>query len=319
MEEESQQTQQQGHHEEDVAAFVLFQVGGEKRLVTHQELVDEVETGNPVSVCGIAIALNVVLTTGKVPHEVTPIHEIDLVVDEETHVLDEGRLACHATVNPHVFPLEVRPLLVGADVAAVGAIHAGEEHAEFGGVDVVAFVVDDFIAVGFIFRCLDDAGPYRCPFFIEGNTVFPFHVGHEGLSVEERAVAVLFAVEVAAQGKNIFGRVLVHGGVGRRTYDDDGIGGVSDEDDQHRHQYHVEQAYGQLFLVEKEEGQRQRYEYADEYFAADEGQSHQYHTDEEREAQAVDVVLLVGLVDAPGDAGDDDEEVDNDTRVEGHT
>ena len=38
-----------------------------------------------------AVALNVVLTSGKVPHEVTPIHEVTLVRHEEADVLQERR------------------------------------------------------------------------------------------------------------------------------------------------------------------------------------------------------------------------------------
>ena len=168
-----------------------------------------------------------------------------------------------AAVYLHRFTLETRPLLVGADVAAVGAVHAGEEHAELGCVDVVAFVVDNFVAVWFVFRCFYHTGPYRCSLFVERRTVFAFNIGHEGLPVKERTVAILFAVEIAAQGKDIFGRVLIHRRVGRRTYDDECVRGVADEDDQYRYQYHVEQSHGQLFLVEKKYGQCRRDKNAD--------------------------------------------------------
>ena len=38
---------------------------------------------NPVSMFWFTVTLEVVLSTGKVPHEVTPIHEITLVREEE--------------------------------------------------------------------------------------------------------------------------------------------------------------------------------------------------------------------------------------------
>lgn len=114
----------------------------------------KLKSGNPVAVGCVAMTLNVVLTAGKVPQEVSPVHEVYLVVDEETHILYEGGFTHGAAVYLHRFSLEARPLLVGSDVAAVGAVHAGEEHAEFGRVDVVAFAVDDFVAVGLVFRRL---------------------------------------------------------------------------------------------------------------------------------------------------------------------
>ena len=36
----------------------------------------------------LTVALNIILATGKVPHEVTPVHEIALVREEETDVVD---------------------------------------------------------------------------------------------------------------------------------------------------------------------------------------------------------------------------------------
>ena len=36
----------------------------------------------------LAVALDAVLTTGEVPHEITPIHEVALVRQEELDVLE---------------------------------------------------------------------------------------------------------------------------------------------------------------------------------------------------------------------------------------
>ena len=38
-----------------------------------------------------SISLNVILTAGKVPHEVTPVHEVTLIRQEEADILNEGR------------------------------------------------------------------------------------------------------------------------------------------------------------------------------------------------------------------------------------
>ena len=63
-------------------------------MVAIESIVDEGETCYPVAVFQFAIALNVVLTAGKVPHEVAPIHEVDLIREEELQVCPlRGHLA----------------------------------------------------------------------------------------------------------------------------------------------------------------------------------------------------------------------------------
>ena len=79
----------------------------------------------------LSIALQVVLSTSKVPHEVAPVHPVALVADEEAHIL-KLRRNLHAdhltTAVVHLLMTTdfAHPTLI---VAAVGrAVHAGEEH-----------------------------------------------------------------------------------------------------------------------------------------------------------------------------------------------
>ena len=56
-------------------------------MVAKTPVVKPVETGYPVAVLEFTIALKVVLTTCKVPHEISPIHEVALIGEEEADVL----------------------------------------------------------------------------------------------------------------------------------------------------------------------------------------------------------------------------------------
>ena len=60
-------------------SLVLLEVVRELALVAETQVVKERYSRNPVSVLQLSIALQVVLTTGKVPHEVAPVHEVALI------------------------------------------------------------------------------------------------------------------------------------------------------------------------------------------------------------------------------------------------
>ena len=62
---------------------------GQHFVVTaYKHLVNKVDACYPVSVLHLPVTvLNVVLTTGKVPHEISPVHEIDLISQEELYVI----------------------------------------------------------------------------------------------------------------------------------------------------------------------------------------------------------------------------------------
>ena len=77
-----------------VLALIVFQIIRSVRLVTEAEIVNESDAALPVSDERISRsrAVDFVLTSGKVPHEVSPIHPVHLVVEEERQILAECRL-----------------------------------------------------------------------------------------------------------------------------------------------------------------------------------------------------------------------------------
>ena len=64
-------------------------------LVAETGAVDEVDAADPVAVLQLALALNVVLTAYKVPHEIAPVHPVALIADKELEVLPEGGFVDH--------------------------------------------------------------------------------------------------------------------------------------------------------------------------------------------------------------------------------
>src|SRR3712207_8091533 len=78
----------------------------------------------------LSATLNVVLPSGKIPHEVAPIHEIQLVGEEELDVFPLRGYVHHnvpsAFVVGDVFSFDVHPLLVECGMR--GTVHTWEEH-----------------------------------------------------------------------------------------------------------------------------------------------------------------------------------------------
>ena len=133
--EEARQTKQQGQAEEDVMSLVVFQIIGQKRLISVECIVDEGDTGDPLSMFHFAIALNVILSTSEVPHEVAPVHEIHLIREEESEVVHLcGHFSSEAIRLSLIFSRNIyslrfhttEPFVVEAGVLA--RVHAREEH-----------------------------------------------------------------------------------------------------------------------------------------------------------------------------------------------
>ena len=163
-------------HEEYVVALVALAVGvGEEALVTEAGIVDEGYARNPVAVVDLAVALDVVLTTGEIPHEIAPVHVVELVDEEEAEAFAHGRLDGVDRLK-HFAVVDIAGsadglALESADPVGVGggvgsAVDAWEEHIELGSHDIVLLVACDFIVVGLVGRCLDNLCVEGLTFFI---------------------------------------------------------------------------------------------------------------------------------------------------------
>ena len=133
--------------------FIVLQVGGEQALVTYQEFVNDRNAGNPVSVFYFSLSLNVILTSGKVPHKVSPIHEVHLIREKELDVLPLGRNLYHhhlsALVVRHLCTFHAaQPVFVGLPVTGCIAVHTREQHILC--ILIFCFMANHFVAVFFV-------------------------------------------------------------------------------------------------------------------------------------------------------------------------
>ena len=117
-------------------SLVVLQLVGQLTLVTQSHIVKERNTCNPVTMFQFTMSLNVILSSGEVPHEVTPIHEVTLIGKEEEDVLqlrghvDKNLLS--TTVVRLIMSFRkptgsaFHPVVVSGRMT--GIVHSGEEH-----------------------------------------------------------------------------------------------------------------------------------------------------------------------------------------------
>ena len=79
-----------------------------------------------------AVALNIVLTTAKVPHEIAEVHKIQLIFEEKFQVFAKRRtyygFHIAATVYFDAVTFYVRPTFIRIDMIFVRAVHTREQH-----------------------------------------------------------------------------------------------------------------------------------------------------------------------------------------------
>ena len=146
-------------------------------MVAQTGIVDERNSGQPVTVFQFAITLYVVLPSGKVPHEITPVHEVNLVTEEETQVFALRRYLYHyhlsALVVRHLLAFHAaHPVFVSPDVLVAVGIHAREHHVL--GIDWFPVVVHDTVSIFLIGGMFLHTLVNRCPFFIFRHAVAVF-------------------------------------------------------------------------------------------------------------------------------------------------
>ena len=77
-----------------VLALVILQIVRRIGLVTEAEMVYRVDSALPVA-CKIVSrrrAMDIILPSGEIPHEITPVHPVHLIVEEIFQILAESRL-----------------------------------------------------------------------------------------------------------------------------------------------------------------------------------------------------------------------------------
>ena len=181
-----------------VLSLIVFQIIRSIRLVAKTDLVDKRNTAFPVACEHIsrARAMDVILASGEVPHEISPVHPVHLIVKEEGEVLEESRLlvlgACHLMAST----IHIR--LIELDMFAVRAPHSWEKHLSRSIIDNIARPISLDVLV-------TQRGPIFCGLYIIWSI--------EILTIYERVASVLLTAEVTHQGERIVRLILVGRGL----------------------------------------------------------------------------------------------------------
>ena len=175
-------------------------------LVAKSRIINESDSADPVAVLQLALSFNVVLTTDKVPHEITPEHPTALIINEETNVLSERR-------NHHTFSGTVRFFLCCdthlrlVDIALVSLCicllctipHTWENCLYIVVIDICARVFSHF-----------DIFSFLVIFIINRCTLFHvIRLCHIIWSVKQRPTAVLFTFQIGKHRNSILRLILV--------------------------------------------------------------------------------------------------------------
>ena len=191
-------------------SLVVLQVTRQEFLVANQDIINEWNTSNPVTMFDFSIALNIILTTGKVPHEITPVHEVYLIGKEELDVFPLGRDCNHqhfsALVIGYLTSFDAtQPVFIKVGCAStygiIGmlfTIHSWEQHVLC--IFIFGFVTNHFVAVLFIgrffFLTLIDGSTFYYIVYTSAIYFFQCRFRCVSLSVEQRAGSVLLTTEI---------------------------------------------------------------------------------------------------------------------------
>ena len=74
-----------------ISSLILLQIFRQPVLVSETGFIYEFYSTDPVPVNSIPITLNIILPAGKVPHEISEIHEAKLVPEKISQILSECR------------------------------------------------------------------------------------------------------------------------------------------------------------------------------------------------------------------------------------
>ena len=296
-------------------------------LRADKRLVDEGDTRDPVTVRYLAVALYIVLPAGEVPHKITPVHKVQLVGEEETQVLGEGRLHDRLHLPAHIIlhrlAFYARPFLVSLHVIGAAAIHTGEKHVQLVHVLVFHVVAGDVVAVFLVRVLLDDPAPRGRALFRHHDArtalILAFHLRHVGLAVEQRCLSVLLAGQVGTQREDIARRVLVHRRIRRGAHQGQRIRGIADHDNQQADQYRIQQLDIDLLALEQVNRQRRRQDDGYRISATDERDTQQHHREDEGDPHTDGMHLVAHrLPNRPNQHSAQQDDKGVDTRVVRH-
>ena len=171
----------------------------------------------------LSVPLNVVLPTYEIPEEVTPVHEVHLISQEEAQVL------CH---RRHTILLlyATHPILVGLSMAQ--RMHTGEQHIVL--IHIVIIVSHHLV---FLLHRVGHRTVNGFAFLLFRHQIITFwltvYFAAIRWTIEERRLTILLAVQIAAKGKDVVRGILTHRRTGIGPDEDNAITAIACQYHQH--------------------------------------------------------------------------------------
>ena len=134
LEHQSDDAQDEGEEIVGISTPVIFHFRGQIILGSEEDGVDGFNTAEPVSVGNFAGRLDIALPAHEVPEEVTPVHEIQLIGEEEFHIFGERGDVDHAVLEWDIPTFDIDPVMVSCDIRLFRGGHSREEEFELRGI-----------------------------------------------------------------------------------------------------------------------------------------------------------------------------------------
>src|SRR5690554_7811940 len=87
MENKTDQSQYKRNHVISVSSFVVQHITRQTALRTQTNFIQKSNSRNPVTVHSVVASLNIVLSSGKIPHQITHIHIPKLIIEHKLHII----------------------------------------------------------------------------------------------------------------------------------------------------------------------------------------------------------------------------------------
>ena len=223
---QTQDTQEKRQHVVNIMPLVICYLGRHVILRTNHSFVNRLDTRYPIPMRNLSMTLDIVLTTREIPHEVTPIHEVQLISKKETEVLGKSRLD-HRLRFPtvgefHRLTFDICPFLIRIYMIGITTVHAREKHIQLIDKLVISFMAGNVILILLTRILLDYTCPSRRTLFGYRSTVVSFlytlHLGNISLPVKKWSLSILLTSQICTQSKNIAWRILIHRRISRSSY-----------------------------------------------------------------------------------------------------
>src|SRR5690554_794532 len=101
MENKTDQSQYKRKHIISVSSFVVEHITRQTALRTQTNFIQKGNSRNPVTVHSVVASLNIVLTSGEIPHQITHIHIPKLIIEHKLHIICK-RWNFHIDVFAHL-------------------------------------------------------------------------------------------------------------------------------------------------------------------------------------------------------------------------